>query len=84
MTDEDARKFVEKENVLLKRKNEVSLKIHESEMNVVTLKEELAEVIQQKERVLQSIKNNAQNKNVFKLSAGLNQIMTAMIQNKSE
>lgn len=84
MTDEDARKFVEKENVLLKRKNEISLKIHESEMNVVTLKEELAEVIQQKERVLQSIKNNAQNKNVFKLSAGLNQMMTAMIQNKSE
>lgn len=84
MTDEDARKFAEKENALLKKKDEISSRIHESEMRLNTVKEELAIAIQQRDRAFQSIKDSAQNKHVFELSTGLSQMMGTMLESKSE
>lgn len=84
MTDEDAGKFVEKENALLKTKEEILSRIHAAEMQLTIMKEELDVVIQQRERAFQSIKDNAQNKHVFELSIGLSQMMGAMLENKSE
>ena len=84
MTDEDAGKFVEKENALLKTKEEILSRIHEAEMRLTIMKEELVVAIQQRERAFQSIKDNAQNKHVFELSVGLSQMMEAMLENKSE
>lgn len=84
MTDEDAGKFAEKENALLKKKTEISSRIHESEMRLTTMKEELAVAIQQRDRAFQSVKDNAQNKHVFELSKGLSQIMGTMLERKSE
>lgn len=84
MTDEDAGKFTEKENALLKKKDEISSRIHEAEIRLTVLKEELAVAIQQRDRAFQNIKDNAQNKHVFELSTGLSQMMRTMIENKSE
>ena len=84
MTDEDARKFAEKENTLLKKKDEISSRIHESEMRLNTVKEELVIAIQQRDRAFQSIKDSAQNKHVFELSTGLSQMMRTMLERKSE
>lgn len=84
MKDEDARKFAEKENVLLKKKDEISSRIHKSEMRLNTVKEELTIAIQQRNRAFQSIKDKAQNKHVFELSTGLSQMMGTMLENKSE
>lgn len=84
MTDEDAGKFAEKENALLKKKDEISSRIHEAEISLTTFKEELAVVIQQRDRAFQSIKDNAQNKHIFKLSTGLSQMMGTMLENKTE
>lgn len=84
MKDEDARKFAEKENVLLKKKDEISSRIHKSEMRLNTVKEELTIVIQQRNRAFQSIKDKTQNKHVFELSTGLSQMMGTMLENKSE
>lgn len=84
MTDEDAGKFAEKENALLKKKDEISSRIHEAEISLTTLKEELAVVIQQRDRAFQSIKDNAQNKHIFELSTGLSQMMGTMLENKTE
>lgn len=84
MTDEDAGKFVEKENALLKKRDEISSRIHESEKRLITVKEELIVAIQQRDRALKSIKENAQNKHVFELSTGLSQMMGTMLENKSE
>lgn len=84
MMDEDAVKFAEKENALLRKKDEISTKIHEAEMQLTARKEELTETIQQKEKALQTVKENAQNKNIFKLSNGLTQIMSSMLEQKSE
>lgn len=84
MTDEDAGKFAEKENALLKKKDEISSRIHEAEISLTTFKEELAVVIQQRDRAFQSIKDNAQNKHIFELSTGLSQMMGTMLENKTE
>lgn len=84
MTDEDAGKFAEKENALLKKKDEISSRIHEAEISLTILKEELAVVIQQRDRAFQGIKDNAQNKHIFELSTGLSQMMGTMLENKTE
>lgn len=84
MTDEDAGKFVEKENALLKKKDEISLRIHESEMRLTTMKEELTIAFQQRDHAFQSIKDSAQNKHVFELSTGLSLMMGTILENKSE
>lgn len=84
MKDEDARRFAEKENVLLKRKDEILSRIHKSEMRLNTVKEELTIAIQQRNHAFQSIKDKAQNKHVFELSTGLSRMMGMMLENKSE
>ena len=84
MKDEDIIKFAGKENVLLKKKDEISSRIHKSEMRLNTVKEELTIAIQQRNRAFQSIKDKAQNKHVFELSTGLSQMMGTMLENKSE
>lgn len=84
MKDEDARTFAEKENMLLKKKDEILSRIHKSEMRLTTVKEELTIAIQQRNRAFQSIKDKAQNKHVFELSTGLSQMMGTMLENKSE
>lgn len=84
MKDEDARRFAEKENVLLKRKDEILSRIHKSEMRLNTVKEELTIAIRQRNHAFQSIKDKAQNKHVFELSTGLSRMMGMMLENKSE
>ena len=71
MADEDAGKFAEKENVLLKKREVLLSRIHEAEMRLTAMKEEMEAVEQQRDRAFQRIKDNAQNKHVFELSAGL-------------
>ncbi len=84
MTDEDAGKFAEKENALLRKKDEISTRIHDSEMCLTRLKEELVTTKQQRDRAFQNIKDNAQNKHVFELSTGLSQMMSTILDKKSE
>lgn len=84
MTEEDARIFAKKENALLKKKDEISTRIYESEMRLTTMKEELKIAVQQRNCAFQSIKDNAQNKHVFELSKGLSQMMESMLDNKSK
>lgn len=84
MTDEDARKFAEKENALLKKKDEISSRVHAAEFRLTTLKEKLAVAIHQRDCAYQNIKDNAQNKHVFELSTGLSQMMGTILDNKSE
>ena len=84
MADEDAGKFAEKENTLLKKKDEILLRLHDSEMHLTTLKDELVLAIQQRDRSFQNIKDKAQSKHVFELSTGLSQMMSTMLDSKSK
>lgn len=84
MTDEDAGKFAERENALLKKKDEISSRIHESEMRLASMRDELTVAVQQRDRAFQAIKDSAQNKHVFELSTGLSHMMGSMLDSKSE
>lgn len=84
MTDEDAGKFSEKENALLKKKDEITSRIHASEMLLANMKDELTIATQQRDRAFQTIKDNAQNKHIFELSTGLSQMMGSMLSVKTE
>ena len=84
MSDEDAVKFTEKENSLLKRRTEISSRIHDSEMRLAEMREELTVAIHQRDRAFQEIKDSAQNKHVFELSTRLTQMMRTILDSKSE
>lgn len=83
MTDEDAREFAEQENALLKRREELTKATYEAQTQVNKIVEELAGVVQQRDKALQNLKDNAQNKHVFELSSGLTQMMSTMLSNKT-
>ena len=84
MTDEDAGKFAEQENVLLKKKDELTKKVYEAQTQVNKIVEELAGIVQQRDKAFQSLKDNAQNKHVFELSSGLTKMMGAMLSNRTD
>lgn len=84
MADEDAVKFAEKENALLKSKDEILTRIHDSKTLLLTLKEEITSAIQQRDRAFQNIKNSAQNKHALELSTGVSQMMHSILANKSD
>lgn len=83
MADEDAGKFAEKENALLKKKDELLSEIHAKQAEELTLSEELAALIQQRDKAFQNLKNSAQNKHVFELSSGLTNMMSGMLSKKT-
>jgi DNA sulfur modification protein DndD len=82
MADEDARKYAGQENNLLKKKEELAGKLYEEREQESRLTEEYSNVIQQKDKIFESLKKNAQNKHVLELSSGLNQMMDTMLSNK--
>lgn len=82
MTDEDAARFSEQENKLLKRKDELTMKIQDAHTQMSGLVEKIEIIEQQREKMLQGIKENAQNRHVFELSFGLSRMMETMLENK--
>lgn len=83
ISDEEAERFIGHENALLKKKDELTIKVYENQIQVNKIAEELVEVIQQRDKAFQSLKDNAQNQHVLELSSGLNQIMRVMLSNKT-
>ena len=84
LSKDEADKFLERENTLLKKKDEITSRIHEFEMRLTSMKEELASVVLQREHAFKIIKDNAQNKHVFELSMGLSRMMGEMLKRKAE
>lgn len=83
MGDDDAVRFAEKENKLLRKKDEVSNKLHNAQKELEELSQKLSTQQQLKEHIFQNIKNNAQNKHVYELSAGLSNMMTQLLAEKT-
>lgn len=82
MADEDAKRYAEQENKLLKKKEELTGKLYEDQEKESQLTEELSSVIQLKDNVFQSLKSNAQNKHIFELRSGMVQMMNTVLSNK--
>lgn len=83
MTDEDAATFAEKENILLKGKEEIAQRLYVSKAKLESINEQLAETRNQRDKVWQSVKDNAQNKHVFELSKGLSSMMDSLLSEKT-
>ena len=76
MSDEDANRYVTKENLLLRKKDDCHRMIKDIE-------EEFVVVEQQRNKALQELKENAQNKHVYELSSGITSIMDSVLKKKA-
>lgn len=83
MREEDAVRFAEKENRLLKEKEEVSTKYVSAEKAHEDVIRDLEIPRQIKEHIFQNIKGNAQNKHVYELSSGLSSMMNQLLKKKT-
>lgn len=83
MTDVDAARFAEKANVLLKQKDKLTRQLYGNQAQIDALKKEIEGVAIQRDRALQGLKDNAQNKHVFELSAGLTRMMDTLLADKT-
>lgn len=83
MGDEESRKFEEKENILLKKKDDLSANIYRIQTEISKLIDQINNYELERDRLKQRIKDTVQNKNVFKLSDGLSRMMSTLLQNKS-
>lgn len=83
MREEDAIRFAEKENRLLKEKEEASAKYFMAEKAHEEAVRDLEAQRQIKDRIFQSLKNNAQNKHVYELSSGLSSMMDQLLKQKT-
>lgn len=83
MREEDAIRFTEKENRLLKEKEEASAKYFMAEKAHEEAVRDLEVQRQIKDRIFQSIKDNAQNKHVYELSSGLSSMMDQLLKQKT-
>lgn len=84
MSDEDVAKYREKENALLRRRDEISKEIFEQKNRLVELNNRMSIVAVQRDRAFQAVKENTQNKNVYELSSGLTAMMETLLSHKSE
>lgn len=83
MSDEDSVRYAEKENRILKQKEQITLKLYEMQTKLEDTSHELMSQMQLKDRIFQSIKDRAQNKHVYELSEGLSNMMSEFIEQKA-
>ena len=83
MRDEDAVKFAEKENRILKRRENSIKKLYELQKNYDKIINDLEIQTQIKNQIYQRIKDSAQNQNVYRLSAGMSKIMEELLNQKT-
>lgn len=84
MSDEDVARYKERENALLRRKDEISQEIFEQKSKLVEINNRISVVVAQRDRAFQAVKENTQNRNVYELSSGLTTMMEALLSQKSE
>lgn len=83
MADEDAVRYVEKENRLLREKEMLAQRINEGQNKYEELEEKLKFLTQQRERALSKLKESAQNRHVLELSERLTKMMRMFLLDKT-
>ena len=83
MADDEAARFAENENALLRKKEETSQKIYTVRSQIEKLNMELSKTGQQRDKVWQIILDNAQDKNVFELSSRITDMMDTLLSEKT-
>ena len=83
MSDDDSIRFAEKENKLLKDKESVTHNLYESKHELEKLDQDLLLQVQLREKIMQKIKDSAQDKHVYELSSGLSNMMSEFLDNRA-
>lgn len=83
LTDEDAARFTETENELLKKKEEISQILYKAESELEELIQQLSETTRQRDKAWENVRDNVQNKHVFELSQGLSMMMDSLLSSKT-
>ena len=83
ISDEDATQYVEKENTLLHKKDELKQKLYEKRTALEQLEAQLSELEVKREHTWQRVKETTQNKHVYELSTGLSAIMDTLLSKKT-
>jgi len=84
MSDEDAKNFAEKENKLLKKNEKITKELFEKEKALAEKKDALTKLEQEKNQKYQALVDNVQNKHVYELSTGISNIMSSLLDRKTE
>jgi len=83
MSEEDVNSFARKENEILKKKDELNSQLYETQHRLEELSRELQIQEQTRDRAMQSLKENAQNKHVYELSSGMSAMMERFLEEKT-
>lgn len=83
MTEEDNNKFMEQENLLLKKKDQISQELLDIQNQIDKTINELQATTLQRDKAFQKLKDTAQDKHIFELSSGLTKMMSALLSKKT-
>lgn len=83
MSDDDAAGFTERENGLLRKKEDLNKRIYEDKTRSEEIAVQLSALISQRERAKQSMLENVQSKHVYELSNGLSTMMEELLSERA-
>ena len=80
MSEEDVNAFAQKENEILKKKDDLTRQLFEAQHMLEDIGRELQIKEQIRDKAMQTLKSNAQNKHVYELSAGISTMNICSVQ----
>lgn len=83
MSEEDVNAFAQKENEILKEKDDLSSRLYDSQQRLEDIDKELNSQEQIRDKAMQILKSNAQNKHVYELSSGISSMMEQFLEEKT-
>lgn len=83
MSEEDVNTFAQKENGILKKKDDLTSRLYDSQHRLEDIDKELHSQGQIRDKAMQILKSNAQNKHVYELSTGISSMMEQFLEEKT-
>lgn len=83
MSEEDVNTFTQKENELLKEKDELTARLYWTQHRLEDVVKELQSQELIRDKAMQTLKANAQNKHVYELSSGISSMMEQFLERKT-
>lgn len=83
MSEKDVNVFAQKENQILKKKDDLTRQLFETQHRLENISRELQVKEQIRDKAMQTLKSNAQNKHVYELSERLSTMMEQFLEEKT-
>lgn len=83
MSEEDINEFAQRENEILKKKDDLSSILYDSQHRLEEIDRELQMQEQTRDKAMHILKSNAQNRHVYELSSGISFMMEQFLEEKT-